>query len=104
MGGQAFYTVLTMLPVAIFYSYKWAHTLCVTAIILLVVWNGGGYYIEVFSKQYRKQFTTILEETAPATTTAVVTLLSTPPNDLSSPTEVAKDDAVEEFPETAKTK
>ncbi|PRP83208.1 transmembrane protein [Planoprotostelium fungivorum] len=52
---QLAFTVVTMLPVALFYRYYYAHTLFLFAMILWSAWNGSSFYFEVFSKRYQIQ-------------------------------------------------
>ena len=48
--------MVTLLPVVwLWHSFE-LHLAYLLSIYTLCVWNGGSYYIEVFSKAYRKQF------------------------------------------------
>ena len=53
---QLLYTLATLLPVTIFWASFPLHLGYLLTIYTFCVWNGGSYYIEVFSKAYRKQF------------------------------------------------
>ncbi|KAJ1311272.1 hypothetical protein OPQ81_009770 [Rhizoctonia solani] len=68
MLGQLVYSVLTCLP-AIFLLYtspKWSG-----AFLLLIfsvsVWNGGGFYIEVFGRKFERELEALRKELAEAT-------------------------------------
>ncbi|KAF8609543.1 hypothetical protein BDV93DRAFT_503853 [Ceratobasidium sp. AG-I] len=68
MFGQLLYSVLTALP-AIFLLYtsaKWSG-----AYLLLIfgvsVWNGGGFYIEVFGRKFERELESLRKELAEAT-------------------------------------
>ncbi|KAF9057780.1 hypothetical protein BJ165DRAFT_1538984 [Panaeolus papilionaceus] len=68
MGGQFIYAILTEIP-AVFLLYRsstWS------AIFLLVifgvsVWNGGGFYIEVFGRKFERELEALRKELAEAT-------------------------------------
>ena len=53
---QLLYTCATLLPATLLWSSFAAHLTYLIAIYTFCVWNGGSYYIEVFSRKYRKQF------------------------------------------------
>jgi len=53
---QLVYTALTVVPACYLWSCPRVHLLYLAAILAICVWNGASYYIEVFSKAYRKQF------------------------------------------------
>ena len=57
--SQLVYTALTIVPACYLWSSRRAHLLYLGAILSVCVWNGASYYIEVFSKAYRKQFETV---------------------------------------------
>ncbi|QRV76620.1 membrane protein [Ceratobasidium sp. AG-Ba] len=68
MLGQLLYSILTSLP-AVFLLYtsaKWSG-----AFLLLIfsvsVWNGGGYYIEVFGRKFERELESLRKELAEAT-------------------------------------
>jgi len=52
--SQLVYTLLVLLPVKLFHASYIAHSLWLTYLFSLTVWNGGSYYIEVFSRRYQK--------------------------------------------------
>jgi len=51
---QFVYTFITMILVKVFYTYFWAHTSFLILIAMVSAWNGGAFYIEVFSKKYQQ--------------------------------------------------
>jgi len=51
---QLIYTFLTILPVKLFYTNFWAHTIFLIAMIIISSWNGASFYIEVFSIRYQQ--------------------------------------------------
>jgi len=51
---QLIYTFLTILPVKLFYTNFWAHTIFLIAMITISSWNGASFYIEVFSIRYQQ--------------------------------------------------
>mmetsp|Transcript_21099 Transcript_21099/g.61587 ORF Transcript_21099/g.61587 Transcript_21099/m.61587 type:complete len:586 (-) Transcript_21099:113-1870(-) len=56
MASQLVYTALTLVVVPFLYR---SYTLCITYVIFIFcvsVYNGGEYYIEVFSRRYYQQF------------------------------------------------
>lgn len=68
MFGQLLYAILTELP-AIFLLYNSAQWSA--AFLLLIfsvsVWNGGGFYIEVFGRKFEKEVEALRKELAEAT-------------------------------------
>jgi len=53
---QLLYTGATLLLAAALWGSYYAHLAYLLAILACCIWNGGSYYIEVFSKAYRRQF------------------------------------------------
>ena len=53
---QLLYTVATLLLAYGLWGSFNLHLAYLLAILACCIWNGGSYYIEVFSKAYRKQF------------------------------------------------
>jgi len=68
MLGQLLYSVLTSLPaiLLLYTSAKWSG-----AFLLLIfsvsVWNGGGFYIEVFGRKFERELEALRKELAEAT-------------------------------------
>jgi len=65
MGGQFVYALLTELP-AVFLLY---HSSFWSAVFLIVifavsVWNGGGFYIEVFGRKFERELEALRKELA----------------------------------------
>ena len=56
MASQLIYTAITLVPVPLLYRSYWLLTVTVPAIFSVAVYNGGEYYIEVFSRRYYRQF------------------------------------------------
>lgn len=67
MGGQLIYGVVTELPaVFLFYdSPRWSGAFLL-AIFAVSVWNGGGYYIEVFGRKFERELEALRKELADA--------------------------------------
>ena len=53
---QLLYTIATLVMAFFLWSSYWGHLAYFLGILACCIWNGGSYYIEVFSKAYRKQF------------------------------------------------
>ena len=49
---QLVYTVLTIAPTLLYLRYCWLHSLLLVGVFGVCVWNGGSFYIEVFSRRY----------------------------------------------------
>ena len=49
---QLAFTFITMLPVKLFFDYNLAHTLFYFFLFLVSVWNGAGFYFDVFARKY----------------------------------------------------
>ncbi|KAH7888065.1 hypothetical protein F5I97DRAFT_1805925 [Phlebopus sp. FC_14] len=67
MGGQLVYSVLTELP-AVFLLYDsphWSGTFLIL-IFAVSVWNGGGFYIEVFGRKFERELEALRKELAEA--------------------------------------
>ncbi|KAG9102074.1 hypothetical protein FS749_016262 [Ceratobasidium sp. UAMH 11750] len=68
MFGQLVYSILTSLP-AVFLLYtspKWSGAFLLF-IFAVSVWNGGGYYIEVFGRKFERELEALRKELAEAT-------------------------------------
>ncbi|KAF7433475.1 hypothetical protein PC9H_005427 [Pleurotus ostreatus] len=67
MAGQLVYAILTELP-AVFLLYKspfWSGVFLI-AIFAVSVWNGGGFYIEVFGRKFEREMEALRKELAEA--------------------------------------
>eukprot|EP01118_Nematostelium_gracile_P007413 TRINITY_DN2414_c0_g1_i1.p1 TRINITY_DN2414_c0_g1~~TRINITY_DN2414_c0_g1_i1.p1 ORF type:complete len:387 (+),score=65.90 TRINITY_DN2414_c0_g1_i1:56-1216(+) len=51
---QLVYTILTVLPIKLFYQSYIAHTAFLLLICAISCWNGANFYIEVFSVRYQQ--------------------------------------------------
>jgi len=58
MSTQLVYTFVTMLAAPLFYASQIFSLVHLTFIFSVAVYNGGNYYIEVFSARYQEQLTT----------------------------------------------
>lgn len=52
MAAQLLYTVVTIVMATFLLADVWLHTATILIILLWAVWNGGGYYMTVFSRRY----------------------------------------------------
>ncbi|KAI8997206.1 hypothetical protein BDB01DRAFT_712804 [Pilobolus umbonatus] len=59
---QLIYNVVTSIPTFFLYKYFWLHTTFLIAMFAVSVWNGGTYYIEVFSRRYISEIESIKEQ------------------------------------------
>ncbi|KAF7980903.1 hypothetical protein HWV62_36093 [Athelia sp. TMB] len=68
MAGQLLYAVLTELPAVylLYDSPAWSAVFLVV-IFSVSVWNGGGYYIEVFGRKFERELESLRKELADAT-------------------------------------
>ena len=62
VGSQFIYTVLCMSPVVFMYQSWWLHSIVLLAVLTNCVWNGAGYYFEVFSLKYQAHLQQIISE------------------------------------------
>jgi len=68
MFGQLVYAVLTELPAVyvLYDSSLWSGIFLIT-IFAVSVWNGGGFYIEVFGRKFERELEALRKELAEAT-------------------------------------
>jgi hypothetical protein len=68
MAGQLVYAVLTELPAVylLYDSSLWSGTFLIV-IFGVSVWNGGGYYIEVFGRKFERELEALRKELAEST-------------------------------------
>lgn len=67
MVGQLLYAIVTELPVFVLYrSSLWSGVFLIL-IFSVSVWNGGGFYIEVFGRKFERQLEALRKELAEAT-------------------------------------
>lgn len=68
MGGQLVYTTFTELPaVFLLYDSPFWSNMFLLFIFSVSVWNGGGFYIEVFGRKFEKELEALRKELAEAT-------------------------------------
>jgi len=71
MGGQLVYSLLTELPALyIFYDSPFWSAMFLWFIFSVSVWNGGGYYIEVFGRKFERELEALRKELAEASSAA----------------------------------
>lgn len=49
------YALITMAPAVLYYNNFWIHTVFIIFIVMLSIFNGADYYIEVFSRRYTQE-------------------------------------------------
>jgi hypothetical protein len=65
MGGQLVYGVITELPaVFLLYDSSFWSGVFLLVIFAVSVWNGGGYYIEVFGRKFERELEALRKELA----------------------------------------
>ncbi|KAF2000670.1 hypothetical protein P154DRAFT_575726 [Amniculicola lignicola CBS 123094] len=52
---QYLYACITMLPCPIWFWYRWASGIFLSAVFIWSVYNGATYYIDVFGKKFQKE-------------------------------------------------
>jgi len=68
MGGQLVYSVLTELPaVYILYDSPFWSGVFLLLLFSVSVWNGSGYYIEVFGRKFERELEALRKELAEST-------------------------------------
>jgi len=55
IATQALYTLVVMLPAGLLATSQGAHFSLILMLLVLTVWNGAGYYFEVFSRRYEAE-------------------------------------------------
>ncbi|KDR83510.1 hypothetical protein GALMADRAFT_55275 [Galerina marginata CBS 339.88] len=84
MGGQFVYAILTEIP-AVFLLYQssfWSATFLLL-IFGVSVWNGGGFYIEVFGRKFERELEALRKEIAESAARSSGTSGSSTPGSLS---------------------
>lgn len=72
MFGQLLYTVVTELPAAfLLYHSPTASVIFLLIIFGVSVWNGAGYYIEVFGRKFERELEALRKELAESRSSAV---------------------------------
>eukprot|EP01087_Luapelamoeba_hula_P019173 TRINITY_DN6321_c0_g2_i1.p1 TRINITY_DN6321_c0_g2~~TRINITY_DN6321_c0_g2_i1.p1 ORF type:complete len:577 (-),score=105.53 TRINITY_DN6321_c0_g2_i1:170-1867(-) len=59
---QFIYTIVTLAPTILLYKYYMAHTLYLTFVSLVAVWNGANFYFEVFTHSYAERLKRLTKE------------------------------------------
>ncbi|EJD01279.1 uncharacterized protein FOMMEDRAFT_110967 [Fomitiporia mediterranea MF3/22] len=67
--GQLFYTLLVELPVPLLYRSSFFSSAFLLAIFSVSVWNGAGFYIEVFGRKFERELEALRKELAEAAAT-----------------------------------
>ncbi|GAA5925369.1 glycerophosphocholine acyltransferase [Sporobolomyces koalae] len=63
MGGQAIYTIVTLLPpVLVLYDSKFWSDVYLLFLFGVSVWNGASFYMEVFSRKFEKELLALRKE------------------------------------------
>ncbi|PPQ66278.1 hypothetical protein CVT26_010962 [Gymnopilus dilepis] len=84
MGGQFVYALATEIP-AVFLLYKSSFWSAVFLLLIfsVSVWNGGGFYIEVFGRKFERELEALRKEIAESSARASSTSGSSTPGTLS---------------------
>ena len=53
---QLIYTIVTLIPTALIFNYEAINAIYLVTITAAAVWNGGSYYILIFSQRYNLKF------------------------------------------------
>lgn len=53
MGFQCLFHFLTAIPVYLMYNYHIFNIIILSYIMIIGLWNGANFYIEVFAKKYQ---------------------------------------------------
>ncbi|ESK93612.1 integral to membrane protein [Moniliophthora roreri MCA 2997] len=79
MAGQLVYTILTEVPaVYVLYDSPFWSGAFLILIFGVSVWNGGGYYIEVFGRKFERELEQLRKELAEASSRSSVSGRSSP--------------------------
>ncbi|KAK7060168.1 hypothetical protein VNI00_000932 [Paramarasmius palmivorus] len=79
MAGQLVYTILTEVPaVYVLYDSPFWSGAFLILIFSVSVWNGGGYYIEVFGRKFERELEQLRKELAEASKTSSISGRSSP--------------------------
>ncbi|KAI9206983.1 uncharacterized protein BJ171DRAFT_495372 [Polychytrium aggregatum] len=62
MAGQLVFAVVTTAPAFLYYRYFWLHTAAIICIVMVTVFNGAGYYFEVFTSRYTAELQQINQD------------------------------------------
>ena len=53
---QLIYTILALLPTPLLFNYEGLNELYLVFLTGAAIWNGGKYYIQIFSQRYNSKF------------------------------------------------
>ena len=53
---QLVYVVLSLIPTRLMYNYELVNALYLVTLTFCAIWNGGSYYIQIFSQRYNEKF------------------------------------------------
>ena len=53
---QLIYTIVTLIPASLIFNYESINAIYLVIIAAAAVWNGGSYYILIFSQRYNLKF------------------------------------------------
>ena len=65
-GAQLVYTLVTLPLVRLMFNSHAAHTALLLSFLMVTIWNGASFYIEVFSHRYNWQFDETATTASPA--------------------------------------
>ncbi|THH20281.1 hypothetical protein EW146_g1039 [Bondarzewia mesenterica] len=86
MAGQFVYAVLTsILPIFVLYDSSFWSGAFLLLIFSVSVWNGGGFYIEVFGRKFELELETLRKELAEANLRSGRSSPTVVPEDMSTP-------------------
>ena len=55
-GCQMIYVIVCLIPVPLFFYNRTLNEIFIILLILIGIWNGGSYYIQIFSQRYNEKF------------------------------------------------
>ena len=53
---QFIYVIVCLIPVPLIFHNQVVNELFLLQLILIGIWNGGSYYIQIFSQRYNEKF------------------------------------------------
>jgi uncharacterized membrane protein len=53
---QLIYVIICLIPVPLFFYNQVVNEVFILILILIGIWNGGSYYIQIFSQRYNDKF------------------------------------------------
>lgn len=61
---QYIYALLTMIPCPLWFRFRWASGVFLTALFVLSIHNGATYYIDIFGKRFQKELEELKKDVA----------------------------------------